>query len=123
MQTRPAFSIAYGLLTGAITMLILGGCATSSTPLRTDAMTRQAVDTPDRFLVGSHDGTGLTEPVPGAGCRNPMVDPRDATHLRLVRSQAGLGDYEVPERRYGTGQRELLRLECSTGRATGIVRR
>ena len=118
MNTR--FLSIYGLVAA---ILLLGGCATSSTPLRTDAMTRKAVDTPEQFLVGSHGSDETTEPAPGEGCRNPMIDPRDATRLLLVRAQAGLGDYEVPEGRYGVGKKELLRLECSTGRTTGIALR
>jgi hypothetical protein len=110
-------------LCGAAIALVLGGCATSSTPLRADALTRQAVDTPDRFLVGLHDSDATSEPEPGEGCRNPMVDPRDRTRLILMRAAEQLGDYEVPAGRYGVGQKELLRLECNTGRSIGIARR
>lgn len=81
-----------------------------------------ATDVPEYFLVGTHAGPAVSEPEPGSGCRNPMVDPRDGTRLLLVRSAEGRGDYEVPAGRYGVGKQELLRLECETGRVLGIVR-
>lgn len=59
----------------------------------------------------------------GAGCLNPLVDPRDGGRLRLVRSRPAYGDYEVPAGRYGLRDGELLRLECNTGRVLGIARR
>lgn len=83
---------------------------------------RTPAGVPDHFMVGTHTDAMMTEPAPGEGCRNPMVDPRDGTRLRLVRAAEGQGDYEVPPGRYGVGPRELLRLACSTGQAVGIVR-
>lgn len=115
--------ISHRSLIGAASLLLLSGCATSSTPLRTDATTRLAENTPSYFLVGSHDSDVTTEPAPGEGCRNPMVDPRNGTRLILVRALEGLGDYDVPTGQYGVGKKELLRLECKTGRSTGIARR
>ena len=57
-----------------------------------------------------------------SGCLNPMVDPRDGTRLTLVNSQEGrIGDYGVPAGRYGVGGKELLRIQCGTGRAIGII--
>jgi hypothetical protein len=41
----------------------------------------------------------------------------------MVRAASGIGDYEVPEGRYGVGPGEVLRLDCSTGRVLGIVGR
>lgn len=105
----------------AVTLLILSGCATSHFSADTD--TRMASDLPDHFLVGTHTGTDTTEPKPDEGCRNPMVDPLDGTKLELVRSNGEYGDYEVPDNRYDVGRKELLRLECSTGRAVGIVQK
>jgi len=80
-------------------------------------------DTPDHFVVGIPNGSATSEPKPGEGCRNPMADPRDGTRLQLIRSAEGQGDYEVPPGRYGVSEDELLRLECSTGRVVGIVKR
>ena len=70
-------------------------------------------------------GGALSEPRESGACRNPMVDPRDGTRLTLVQSQRGgsgqVGDYRVPEGRYGVGTRELLRLDCGSGRPVGVV--
>jgi hypothetical protein len=108
------------ILLGAI-LVILGGCATSS--FGTDADARAADDVPDHFLVGRPGPDATAEPTPGDGCRNPMVDPRDGTRLQLVRSSDNRGDYAVPEGRYGVAEGELLRLDCGTGAAVGVVRR
>lgn len=55
-------------------------------------------------------------------CNSPMIDPRDQTEIRLVRSWGqGLGDYEVPNGRYGVQSDELLRINCNTGTIMGIV--
>ena len=78
---------------------------------------------PDHFLVGAHTDPGFRqEPRAGEGCRNPLVDPQDGTRLTLVRSSGGRGDYSVAAGRYNVGRRELLRVECATGRPVGIVR-
>ena len=59
-------------------------------------------------------------------CRSPLIDPRDQTQIRIVRSGGSggghRGDYEVPAGRYGVGENELLRIECSSGEPLGIVR-
>lgn len=102
-------------------LVLLAGCAT--TDFGADSATRAATDVPPHFLVGTPDGDSTTEPTPGEGCRNPMVDPRDGTRLQLVRSAEARGDYAVPAGRYGVGEGELLRLECGTGRVVGVVRR
>jgi hypothetical protein len=84
-----------------------------------DGELRMAEDTPAQFVT--EDGVAAEQE-----CRNPMVDPRDHTRLRLIRSSPlgniYRGDYEVPRGRYGVGQNELLRLDCETGQVIGIVR-
>jgi hypothetical protein len=95
------------------------GCRTTPTPAD---VVRLASDVPAHFLVGGLDGQETFEPEPGP-CRNPMVDPRDQTRLTLVRSSTERGDYEVAAGRYGTREGELLRIDCATGRAVGVVRR
>lgn len=100
-------------------ILLIAGCATSGFPYDREA--RSATDIPDHFVVGTHGTTETTAPDGSEGCRNPMVDPRTGTRLRLVRSVANRGDYQVPDSRYGAGSGELLRLDCSTGRVIGIV--
>lgn len=83
---------------------------------------RAASETPDRFLVGEIDGPGTSDPTPGTGCRNPMVDPRDGTRLTLDRSSEGQGDYIVDIGRYGARPGDLLRIDCATGQPIGLVR-
>jgi hypothetical protein len=103
---------------------ISGGCAPgAATDARPDSGTAQVIDAPDHFIVGAIGSADAREPRAGEGCRNPMVDPRDGTALTLVRSDKGMGDYEVPEGRYGVGAKQLLRLDCATGRVVGIVKR
>ena len=110
-----------------IVLLCSAGCAANAVSMYpTDASVRAAFDTPGRFLVGSVDPAGvLTQPQRDGACRNPMVDPRDGTRLRLVQSRRDgddqIGDYEPPEGRYGVRPGELLRLNCGTGEAIGIV--
>ena len=70
---------------------------------------------------GRTPGACIAAPRPG--CATPMVDPRDRTQIRLIRSVAPRGDYTVPEGRYGVGPEELLRLDCTTGAPLGVVRR
>ena len=109
-----------------VLLLLSGACATSSgTIYPAGAPARAVSNTPDRFMVGTLEPGGpLSEPQPG-GCRNPMVDARDNTRLTLVQSQRDasgeLGDYRVPEGRYGVRAGELLRLDSATGRAIGAV--
>jgi hypothetical protein len=102
-----------GLVVGA-------GCATRLSTWESD-VARAATETPDHFLV--QGSAGDEEPPQDGSCRSPLVDPRDRTGLVLVRSAAGRGDYEVPEARYGVGQGELLRVDCASGRALGVVPR
>ena len=102
---RPALAAA--LLCAA------SACATSFH----GAPTRAASDAPSAF---SPEG-GAPLPAGGA-CLSPLVDPRDETRITLARSVSSLGDYRVPEGRYGVGARELLRIDCATGRVVGIVR-
>lgn len=85
---------------------------------------RPATDVPGRFLVaGSSGSESARSPRPGEGCHSPVMDPRDGTLLHLSRSLEGLGDYTVPAGVYGTAADELLRIDCRTGQAIGIVPR
>lgn len=101
----------------------LSACAHTSSVDLARQRVAPATDTPAHFLVGSHTGPETSAPRAGEGCRNPLVDGRDGARLVLVRSGDGVGDYEVPAGRYGVGERELLRVDCATGRALGRVRR
>ena len=106
---------------GGATIALGGGCAARHGSHQTAPSAHAAVDVPDHFMVSTAHGP--VEPKPDEGCRNPLLDPRDATLLILVRSAEGQGDYEAPPPRYGLRERELLRVECATGRALGIVPR
>lgn len=117
---------ALGILAIALAVAapFLGGCAGSGPAWNASDILRASTDAPERFAVGITPG-GSSE-FPGAGdlCKNPLVDPRDGTPLTLVRSASGLGDYRVPAGKYGIADpvRELLRVDCGTGRPVGIVR-
>lgn len=97
------------------------GCG--STRQAVDEELRAPLNLPDYFLVGSFTSSAVTEPGPGDECRNPLVDPRDGTMLRLVRSTGGKGAYEVPDQKYGVRTGELLRIDCATGRGMVVVKR
>ena len=77
---------------------------------------RTAVDTPVAFTFPNGSGIPST-------CTSPATDPRTRAEYRFVRAARGIADYEVPEGRYGVRAGELLRIDCATGRALGIVRR
>jgi len=104
----------------ALLALVIAGCSSTAPSGRKEEM-RDAIDVPSHFLVLTPRGTAV-EPVPGS-CKNPLIDPRDQTRIILVRSTEGRGYYRVPQGRYGVGSRELLLIECGTGRAMGIVKR
>jgi hypothetical protein len=94
----------------------IGGSSTYSI----DGPARAARDTPVQFVTLSGEIRADTSASPG--CLSPLIDPRDGTRLTLVNSQSGrVGDYSVGGGRYGVGNKELLRLECGTGRVIGII--
>jgi hypothetical protein len=77
---------------------------------------RTASGCPEQFVARAP-----AAPLSADAARNPMVAPRDRTEIRLVRSDLGWGDYQVPAGRYDVQNGELLRLETKTGRVLGIV--
>ncbi|HET9294042.1 MAG TPA: hypothetical protein VFO06_07080 [Gemmatimonadales bacterium] len=87
---------------------------------------RPARDLPEQFVI---DTSVIPVPLsPDGGCVTRMLDPRNGTRLTLVRSTRRtaspefLGDYTVdPVGRYGVSSGSLLRVDCTTGRAMGIV--
>lgn len=104
--------------------LLVAGCGGGSFPSDHEALLQVPTDVPLAFLAEVGPSNGL--------CRNPLKDPRDDTALRLVRSTyqpaegsrlaAGYrGDYRVSPGKYGVRPGELLRVDCITGRAIGIV--
>lgn len=105
----------------AVALAALAGCAVGGGTM--SAVLRPAELTPPRFEPELAELRLPADTIAGGGCRSPLHDPRDGTEIRFVRSAAGVGDYHVPSGRYGVGPGELLRVECNTGRAIGIVRR
>ncbi|MCB1009562.1 MAG: hypothetical protein KDB94_11800 [Acidobacteria bacterium] len=108
------------LFGGTLLLLLATACASDGAVVERSAETLPARDVPALF----ERGTGVPGVRAAAGsCWNPMVDPRDGTTLRLVRSANGAGDYEPPAGRYGVGSDQLLRLDCASGKTIGIVAR
>jgi hypothetical protein len=110
--------------TGALSALLLLMACGATEPW--ELTPRPARDLPEQFVI---DTSVIPVPLsPEAGCVTRMLDPRDGTRLTLVRSTRRtatpefLGDYAVdPAGRYGVGAGSLLRVDCMTGRAMGIV--
>ena len=107
-------------LASLLSCLLVAGCASASGGnFPTDATVRPATDAPERFTIGA---TGAT-PVSDGTCRSPITDPRSGAQLRFVRTDASRGDYEVTTGQYGARSGELLRVDCRTWQAIGLVRR
>jgi len=113
--------------TSAFVALVGGaGCASGRSSVARPIVA-EAKDLPDHFMVVASGLAQRSDPKPGDVCRNPMVDPRDGTTLNLIRSKDGTGDYQVMNRdyelksQYGVDSQHVLRLDCSTGKALGIV--
>jgi hypothetical protein len=128
MRKTPLLRAA-GALGGASAFVALvagAGCASGRGSMPRPVVA-EAKDLPDHFMVVATGVAQKSEPRPGEGCQNPMVDPRDGTTLNLLRSKDGTGDYQVLNRdyelksQYGVDSRHLLRLDCATGKALGIV--
>lgn len=96
--------------------LLLTSCGAGGTRGVNGDVLRAGVDTPANFRPPS----GVT--VDDDSCHSPMVDPRDGTSLRMVTASGGVGDYEVPNFKYGVNEGELLRLNCRTGEVIGVVK-
>ena len=117
---------AFGAAPALAALLALSGCASSHGSIE-GPVVAQAKNLPDHFMVAVSGVAQKEEPKPGEGCRNPMVDPRNGTALNLMRSKDGIGDYQVLGQQYeldssyGVDPRHLLRIDCATGKALGIV--
>lgn len=101
--------------------LVLVSCAGHADRQVTHGIIRPGLDLPDHFLIDT-DAEAM-EPTDDGTCHSPLVDPRDGTKLTMIRSANGMGDYAPPDGRYGVGTKELLRIECATGVAIGIVQK
>ena len=94
---------------------ILVSC--SSTSSMSGDILRPGDNLPEAFEPSS--GVDLDE----NSCKSPMLDPRDDSEITFIRSSGSTGDYEVAEGKYGVGKRELLRLDCQTGKVLGVVKK
>jgi hypothetical protein len=99
--------------------LLAGACSNTSLNYPT-AVLRPAIDAPERFL--REDGSTITGTPGAAPCTSPIMDPRSGARLLMQRAYQDSGDYTVPPGRYGVGTGELLRVDCATGLAVGVVR-
>jgi len=106
------------VLMAVVTLAVSGGCATVRQVLVSPPRTidRLASNPPDMFV--QEDGRAKS----GNACLTTIVDPRDNTSLQLVRKVSGQGDYRAPAGKYGVSDTELLRVDCTTTIAVGIVR-
>ena len=99
-----------------LSMLFLVRCGSTSHSFSQMEILRTPTDTPANF----------ESPEPFSQervCHSPLLDPRDGTRISFIRSSWPLGDYEVPSGRYGVQASELLRVNCQSGAAVGIVKR
>lgn len=103
----------------ALCALLLLSCGTTTSTRSMTQVERQAIDVPDRFEAA--DGVIRTS----NACVSPLIDPRDDTTIKLYTSfgEREVGDYSVPQGRYGVEENELLRINCRTGEVIGIVRK
>jgi hypothetical protein len=101
----------------AVASLLLAGCATDRSQVIDRSIDRPAINCPERFVLSGG------KPLSGAAAQSPLVDPRDGTPLKLVRSEPGFGDYSVPIGKYSVGTQELLRVESNSGRPLGVVKK
>jgi len=101
----------------ALLPLIFWSCGSMKSSGTFGSIIRPAENTPEAFLPPA--GVSLD----GNSCKSPMIDDRDGTKIIMVSAEDGMGNYSVPEGRYGVGKGELLRLDCSTGKVLGIVKK
>jgi hypothetical protein len=114
----------------AVALIALVGCASGKKNDMSGPIVGVPLNLPDHFMVAASGFGKATEPKPSEGCRNPMVDPKDKTLLGLRRSANEVGDYVVlagqdggiaSGEKYGVTSQQLLRIDCATGKALGIV--
>lgn len=99
-----------------ITALVLSGCSSSSNSFTSEEVIRKAVDVPVSFQNPEMDEDNKV-------CRSPLTDPRTGEQITFLRASWPFADFEVPSGRYGVNSGELLRVNCKTGEAVGIVKR
>ena len=98
--------------------IILFGCGSTVETRSMKPVLRAATDAPENFIAPEGATTG------NDSCNNPLTDPRDGTKIIMQSAfSGGVGDYEVPDGKYGVQKGEFLRIKCATGEVVGIVRR
>ena len=97
---------------------LLAACNTAT--VYPTAVARAATDAPAAFT--RENGSAVSGTAGAATCFSPLVDPRNQARITMVRASQGSGDYSAPSGAYGVGAGELLRIDCSNGRALGVVR-
>jgi hypothetical protein len=106
----------------------LGSLLACGTTHPLELVPRPATGLPDRFVA---DSAWPPVTAPGPTCTAHLRDPRAGVRLALMWSAwttgtgaTLVGDYEVaPVGSYGLRANELLRLDCTNGRAQGSVPR
>lgn len=99
-----------------VTVLVLLGCGISSNSFTSEEVIRKAVDTPVAFQNPKMEEGNKV-------CRSPLTDPRTGAEITFLRASWPFADFEVPIGRYGVNSGELLRVNCKTGEAVGIVKK
>lgn len=104
------------LLFAALFFLFFTSCGSTSNSFTQEEVLRKAIDTPAYF--------DSPVSVPGERiCKSPLTDPRDGTKISFLRASWPMADFEVPSGKYGVKSTELLRVNCETGEAVGVVKR
>lgn len=105
------------LLFAALFFLFFTSCGSTSNSFTQEEVLRKATDTPAYF-----ESPAVS--VPGERiCKSPLTDPRDGTKISFLRASWPMADFEVPSGKYGVKSTELLRVNCETGEAVGVVKR
>jgi len=110
------------MLAGVLILAAAGGCSTVKQTMQQTLKTvpediaRPATGTPGTFV--REDGV----PNLGTTCLTTLVDMQDKSTIELVRTlRSGLGDYKVTAGKYGVGEGQFLRVDCTTARPIGIA--
>jgi hypothetical protein len=105
------------VLAGLVILAASGGCSTMKLTTTPEKIDRPATGTPGTFV--REDGY----PNLGTVCLAALLDMQDKSTIQLVRTlHNGLGDYRVTAGKYGVGDHELLRVDCTTAHPIGIVK-
>ena len=93
------------------------GCASTTNSGSQSIIIREAENTPEAFVP--REGVSFDE----NSCKSPMIDPRDSTEIIMVSASNGQGTYSAPQGKYGLKKGEFLRLNCSSGKVIGVVKK